>query len=116
MCDPSYLQEEVALQQIAVIETVTKTSGSLALAYPYLRRLQVAGTIDALVTAGKERQVARGAVIETLVLTRLQPRPRPISQVGAWAQTQASEEVYGLPASALNDDRIGRALDEIHPT
>jgi hypothetical protein len=34
---------------------------------------------------------------------------------GAWAQTQALEEVYGLSADALNDDRIGRALDEIHP-
>jgi transposase len=115
MCDPSYLREEVAVQQIEVIESVTKTIGSLALAYPYLRRLQVAETIDALVTAGKARQVATGAVIETLVLNRLQPRPAPISKIGAWAQTQAIEEVYGLPASALNDDRIGRALDEIHP-
>jgi transposase len=68
-----------------------------------------------VVTAGKGRQVATGAVIETLVLTRLQPRPVPISKIGAWAATQVIEEVYGLPASALNDDRIGRALDEIHP-
>ena len=115
MWDPSYLQEEVAVEQIEVVESVTKTIGSLALAYPYLRRLQVAETIDALVKAGKERQVATGAVIETLVLNRLQPRPSPISRLGAWAETQAIEEVYGLPASALNDDRIGRALDEIHP-
>jgi transposase len=54
-------------------------------------------------------------VIETLVLNRLQLRPAPISKIGAWAATQAIEEVYGLPASALNDDRLGRALDEIHP-
>lgn len=103
------------MQQIEVIESVTKTIGSLALAYPYLRRLQLAESIATLVTAGKERQVGTGAVIETLVLTRLQPRPVPISKIGAWAQTQAIEEVYGLPAGALNDDRIGRALDEIHP-
>jgi hypothetical protein len=42
MCDPCYLQKEVAMQQIEVVESVTKTIGSLALAYPYLRRLQVA--------------------------------------------------------------------------
>lgn len=115
MCDPSYLQKEVAVQQIEVIESVTKTIGSLALAYPYLRRLQLAESIAALVTAGKERQVATGLVIETLVLNRLAPRPVAISKIGAWAETQAIEEVYGLPATALNDDRIGRALDEIHP-
>src|SRR5919109_2963133 len=101
--------------QLEVLETVTKTMGSLALAYPYLRRLGVAETIDGLVTAGKERVVPTGQVIEVLILNRLSLRPVPISRIGAWAQTQAVEEVYGLTADALNDDRIGRALDEIHP-
>jgi hypothetical protein len=101
--------------QIEVIESVSKTIGSLALAYPYLRRLGVAETVAALVTAGKERLVPTGAVIEVLILNRLSLRPVPISQLGAWTQTQAIEEVYGLAATALNDDRVGRALDEIHP-
>ena len=101
--------------QIEVLETVTKTIGSLALAYPYLRHLGVAETIDSLVTAGKERVVPTGQVIEVLILNRLSLRPVPISKIGVWAQTQAIEEVYGLAADALNDDRIGRALDEIHP-
>jgi hypothetical protein len=48
-----------------------------------------------------------------LIVNRLSLRPVPSSRIGAWAQTQAIEEVYGLPADALNDDRIGRALDEI---
>jgi transposase len=72
-------------------------------------------TIDALVMAGKEHLVPTGQVIEVLILNRLSLRPVPISRIGAWAQTQAVEEVYGLAADALNDDRIGRALDEIHP-
>src|SRR5260370_18294943 len=106
--------QEVAMQ-IEVIESVSKTIGSLALAYPYLRRLAVAETIEALVTAGKERQVPTGQVIEVLVLNRLSLRPTPISKLGVWAQRQAIEEVYGLAGAMLNDDRIGRALDEIHP-
>jgi hypothetical protein len=77
--------------------------------------LQVAESIDALVTAGKERQVPTGPLIEVLILNRLTLHPVPISQLGAWAQTQAIEEVYGLAPAALNDDRIGRALDEMHP-
>lgn len=98
-----------------VVESVTKTIGSLALAYPYLRRLGVAEVIDGLTTTGKERAVPTGRVIEVLVLNRLSLRPSPISKVGDWAATQAVEASYGIAAAALNDDRIGRALDELHP-
>jgi Domain of unknown function (DUF4277) len=116
--DLRYLQKEVAMQ-IEVIASVSKTIGSLALAYPSLRRLGVAETIDALVTAGQERMVPSGQVIEVLSVNRLSLRPVPISRLGAWAQRQALADVYGLPAEVLNDDRnddrIGRALDEIHP-
>jgi hypothetical protein len=63
--------------QIEVLETVTKTIGSLALAYPYLRRLGVAETIEGLVTAGKERVVPTGQVIAVLILNRLSLRPVP---------------------------------------
>jgi transposase len=107
---------EVAVKvELEVLESVTKTIGSLALAYPYLRRLGVAETIATTVTRGQEREVPTGQVIEVLVLNRLSLRPSPISKVGAWAMTQAVEEVYGLHGEALNDDRIGRALDDIHP-
>ena len=101
--------------QLEVVESVTKTIGSLALVYPYLRRLGVAETLDALTTTGKQREVPTGPIIEVLIVNRLAQRPTPISQLGAWAQTQALAAVYGLSADALNDDRIGRALDEIHP-
>ena len=36
--------------QVEVLESVTKTIGSLALAYPYLRRLGVAESIAEVVT------------------------------------------------------------------
>jgi hypothetical protein len=101
--------------QLEVIESVTKTIGSLALIYPYLRRLAVAETLDALTTTGKQRAVPTGQIVEVLIVNRLAQRPAPISQLGAWAQTQAIEAVYGLSADALNDDRIGRALDEVYP-
>jgi transposase len=100
---------------LEVVTSVTKTIGSLALAYPYLRRLGVAELIDERTTTGKQRTVSTGQVIEVLILNRLAVRPTPISKVGAWAATQAVEDVYGIAASALNDDRLGRALDELHP-
>ena len=101
--------------QLEVVASVTKTIGSLALVYPYLRRLAVAETLDALTTAGKQRDVPTGQILEVLIVNRLAQRPPPISKLGAWAQTQAIEAVYDVSADALNDDRIGRALDEVYP-
>src|SRR3990172_4227767 len=101
--------------QVEVLESVTKTIGSVALAYPYLRKLEVGQSMAQLVTKGWERDVPTGRVIEVLVLNRLSLRPTAISRIGDWAKTQAVEEVYGVEGEALNDDRIGRALDEIHP-
>jgi transposase len=100
---------------VAVVSAVTKTIGSLALSYPYLRRLGVAQLIDDLTTKGKEREVSTGRVVEVLVLNRLSLRPTPISKVDQWARGQVIAEVYGVAADAFNDDRIGRALDEISP-
>jgi hypothetical protein len=100
---------------VAVVTAVTKTIGSLALSYPYLRRLDFAQVIDNLTTKGKEREVSTGRVLEVLVLNRLTLRPTAISKIDAWAEGQVIEEVYGIPAAAFNDDRIGRALDEIYP-
>jgi uncharacterized protein DUF4277 len=101
--------------QVTVLESVTKTIGTLALAYPYRRRLDVAERIGELVTKGNEREIPTSQVIEVLVLNRLSLRPVPSSKIGAWADTQAIAEVYGIAGDDLNDDRIGRALDEIHP-
>jgi transposase len=100
---------------IAVVTAVTKTIGSLALSYPYLRRLDFAQVIDNLTTTGKEREVSTGRVLEVLVLNRLTLQPTPISKIADWAAGQVIEEVYGISAAAFNDDRIGRALDEIYP-
>ena len=71
--------------QLEVVQTVTKTIGSLALAYPYLRRLGVAETIDALTTSGKRRAVSTGRVVGVLILDRLAVHPSPISRIGASA-------------------------------
>ena len=100
---------------ITVVNAVTKTIGSLALSYPYLRTLGLSHLIDDLTTTGKEREVSTGQVVEVLVLNRLSLKPTPISKIDTWAQGQVIEEVYGASAAAFNDDRIGRALDEIYP-
>jgi transposase len=63
------------------------------------------------------REVAtltHGQVIEALVANRL-TSPTPLRRVEDWAAAWAVEEVFGIPPEALNDDRVGRALDAIAP-
>ena len=53
-----------------------------------------------------------GQVIEVLIANRL---TGPAAMVGIcdWAKAWAVAEVYGIAASALGDDRLGRALDAV---
>jgi transposase len=53
-------------------------------------------------------------VIEALVANRL-TSPAPMLRVADWARTWAVEEALGIDPTALNDDRIARALDAIAP-
>ena len=41
--------------------------------------------------------------------------PAPLVRVEDWARTWAVEEVFGIEAGLLNDDRLARALDAIAP-
>jgi transposase len=58
--------------------------------------------------------LTHGQVIETLVANRLSS-PAPMMRVSDWARAWAVEEVFGIDPTALNDDRIARALDAIAP-
>ena len=49
-----------------------------------------------------------------MVCSRL-TSPTPLAHVQDWAGTWAVEEVLGIPALALNDDKLGRSLDAIAP-
>lgn len=55
-----------------------------------------------------------GQVIEALVANRL-TSPQPLLHVEDWARQWAVAEVFGVEADALNDDRVGRALDAVAP-
>jgi hypothetical protein len=61
-----------------------------------------------------QAKLTHGQVISALVGNRLDS-PAPLYQVEDWAKLYAAEEVFGTPATLLNDDRIGRALDAIYP-
>jgi transposase len=74
----------------------------------------VAGTVDRLCPGRDIAHVTHGQVVEALVANRL-TAPAPLWGVDRWAREWAVEEVFGIEAELLNDDRLGRALDAIAP-
>jgi hypothetical protein len=87
-----------------------KLLGALPVVASLCRQLDLAGTIDRLCPVREVAIVSHGQVIEALVANRL-TSPRLMLRVEEWAVA----EVFGIEADALNDDRIGRALDAIAP-
>src|SRR5512132_215476 len=80
----------------------------------FCRRLDLQGIVDRACPVRQVATLTHGQVIEVLVANRL-TSPTPLRRVEDWARTWAVPEVFGVPPEALNDDRIGRALDAIAP-
>jgi len=91
-----------------------KTLGALPVVARFCERLDIRGIVDRACPVREVAILTHGRVIETLVANRL-TSPRPLVHVEAWAEAWAVEEVFGVEASSLNDDRIGRALDAVAP-
>jgi hypothetical protein len=94
--------------------SLDKALGALPVVAEFCRRLEVAGIIDRACPVREVALVTHGQVIEALVANRL-TSPTPLVHVQDWASQWAVEEVWGIEAAVLNDDRIGRALDAIAP-
>jgi len=91
-----------------------KVLGALPVVASVCRQLDLAGIIDRLCPVRKVAIVSHGQVIEALIANRL-TSPQPMVRIEEWAREWAVPEVFGIEADALNDDRIGRALDAIAP-
>lgn len=99
----------------AVVEAgVKKRLGGLPAVVEIVRRLDVAGIVDGLAPARSDAELTHGQVIEALIANRL-TSPMPLQRVGDWAREWAVDEVFGIEADLLNDDRLARALDAVAP-
>ena len=91
-----------------------KAMGALPVVAEFARRLDLAGIVDRACPVRDLALLTHGQVIEALVANRL-TSPAPLVHVQDWARQWAVQEIFGIDPSALNDDRIGRALDAIAP-
>jgi transposase len=86
--------------------------GAIALFYPLLETLKVQSTVDELVPS--QADVDLGQVVNLLVLNRLLA-PQPLYRIGAWYGNTVLPEILGVPADKIYDNRLGRALERLHP-
>jgi transposase len=93
---------------------VEKALGALPVVASFCQRLDLQGIVDRACPVRQVATLTHGQVIQVLVANRL-TSPTPLWRVQEWAQAWAVPEVFGIPPEALNDDRIGRALDAIAP-
>lgn len=94
--------------------SVEKVLGALPVVAEFCRRLDLAGIVDRACPVRDVAILTHGQVIEALVANRL-TSPQPLWRVGDWARQWAVDEVFDIDTDALNDDRIGRALDALAP-
>src|SRR5215207_9228110 len=94
--------------------SVEKLLGALPVVASFCQRLDLQGIVDRACPVREVATLTHGQVICALVANRL-TSPTPLWRVEDWARAWAVEETLGISPDALNDDRIGRALDAIAP-
>jgi len=91
-----------------------KMLGSLPVVFSFCTRLGIGQVIDDLVPIRDVATVSTGQAVEAMICNRL-TSPAPLVHIEDWARDWAAEEILGIPALALNDDKLGRTLDAIAP-
>lgn len=91
---------------------VRREVGALLLASHFLGELDLVATIDRSLPRSARSRLSVGEVAAALVASRL-CSPSPLYDVAGWASGAAVQELLGIPAALLGDDRLGRALETL---
>ena len=94
----------------ATIRFDTNVVGAMPVIVSYFDRLGLRDVINELVPW--QGEVPLGDLIEILILNRLL-NSKAMFKIGDWTAKASVDEFYGLSATDLNDDRLGRALERI---
>lgn len=97
---------------MTVQQILVKQLGALPAIREYLERLQLKERVDAVAPVREVAHLTNGEVVVALVANRL-TAPRPLYDIVEWAEEWAVEETFGIDPATLNDDRLGRCLDDL---
>lgn len=97
---------------MTIQQLLVKRLGALPVIREYLERLQLKERVDAVAPVREVAHLTNGEVVVALVANRL-TAARPLYDIVGWAEEWAVEETFGIAPTALNDDRLGRCLDDL---
>jgi transposase len=97
-----------------IVAKSTKNIGAITLLKPIMDALHIRETVDRYCPMERKRGLTQGQAIEALIINRL-ISPTPLYYVERWAKLYALNEICGIDANQVNDDRLARALDAYFP-
>lgn len=92
--------------------STTHQIGVLPVVYPLVESLRLREIVNQL--RGTRADIDLGRVTEVVLLNRLLA-PQPLCWVQRWASETVLPEYLDTPVNKLYDNRLGRALDALHP-
>ena len=96
----------------AIRDVRPREIGVLPLVHPILTALQVRQLTNELVPS--QADIDLGRIIELLTFNRLLA-PQPLYRVQDWLAKTVLPEMMGIAPAQVYDNRLGRALDRLHP-
>ena len=84
--------------------------GSLAVVWPLLDRMNVAGIINRHLPADSQAEFEHGSVLSLLIAARLY-NPVALVNVAGWAGESGADILWDIPVEKITDDRLGKSLD-----
>jgi transposase len=84
--------------------------GSLAVVWPLLERMNVAGIINRHLPADPRADFDHGTVLSLLIAARLYS-PVALVNVANWATESGADILWNIPEEKITDDRLGKSLD-----
>jgi transposase len=84
--------------------------GSLAVVWPLLERMDVAGIINRHLPADPQAEFDHGSVLSLLIAARLYS-PVALVNVASWADESGADILWNIPVEKITDDRLGNSLD-----
>jgi transposase len=93
---------------------IRRELGPLLLVGHFTEALQIGAQVDRLLPERGRAKLSAGEVVVALIASRL-ASPSPLYDLAGWASGAAIAELFGIPHQLLNDDRLGRCLEALHP-
>jgi transposase len=84
--------------------------GPLAVVWPLLERMNVAGIINRHLPADPRAEYDHGAILSLLIAARLY-HPVALVNVASWASESGADILWNIPVEKITDDRLGKSLD-----